>query len=72
MQYFPPAEREAFVAQLSDAGGAATAETPLAWLSMEYDAAMNKFVLRLTLWPGGEETLLALAHPHGRSVQWRG
>ncbi len=72
MQYFPAAEREAFIAQLSQAGAAATANTPLAWLRMEYDATMNEFVLRLTLWPDGEETLLALAHPHGRSVQWRG
>jgi hypothetical protein len=72
MQYFPPAEREAFIAALSQAGTAATTETPLAWLRMEYDAAMNEFVLRLTLWPDGEETLLALAHPHGRSIEWRG
>jgi hypothetical protein len=72
MQYFPVAEREAFIASLSQAGAAATAETPLAWLRMEYDTAMNEFVLRLTLWPGGEDTLLALAHPHGRSIAWRG
>ncbi len=72
MQYFPPAEQSAFIAALSRAGAAATANTPLAWLRMELDVAMKEFALRLTLWPGGEETLLALAHPHGRSIEWRG
>jgi hypothetical protein len=71
MQYFPPAEQSAFIAALSRAGAAATANTPLAWLRMELDVAMKEFALRLTLWPGGEETLLALAHPHGRSIEWR-
>jgi hypothetical protein len=26
--------------------------------------------VRLTLWPGGEERLLARAHPHGAAVTW--
>jgi len=26
--------------------------------------------LRLTLWPGGEDRLLAHVHPHGASVSW--
>jgi hypothetical protein len=26
--------------------------------------------LTLTLWPGGETRTLAVAHPHGRWVQW--
>ena len=72
MQYFPPAERTAFVDAQNHAGEKATAETPIAWLRMEHDPLMDEFALRLTLWPDGEETLLALAHPHGRAVQWRG
>lgn len=72
MQYFPEAERRAFIDVLSHAGEKATAQAPLAWLRMEHDAVMDEFALRLTLWPDGEETLLALAHPHGRAVQWRG
>ncbi len=71
MQYFPEAERAAFVDALTQAGAAATGETPLAWLRLEHDALMDDFALRLTLWPGGEERLLAIAHPHGRAVQWR-
>ena len=72
MQYFGEAERVAFLTALARAGAAATYETPIAWLRLEHDALMDDFSLRLTLWPGGEETLLALAHPHGRSVGWRG
>jgi hypothetical protein len=28
--------------------------------------------LRLTYWPGGEESLLAHVHPHGAKVSWLG
>jgi hypothetical protein len=72
MQYFPDAERAAFIDWISRAGKSATAQAPVAWLRMEHEAPLDEFTLRLSLWPGGEETLLALAHPHGRSVQWRG
>jgi hypothetical protein len=72
MQYFTEVERAAFMAALSEAGARATDQSPLAWLRLEHDALMDDFSLRLTLWPGGEDTLLAIAHPHGRSVQWRG
>jgi hypothetical protein len=72
LQYFSDSERTAFIEAISRAGETATQETPVAWLRMEHEAPLDEFTLRLTLWPGGEETLLALAHPHGRSVQWRG
>jgi hypothetical protein len=72
MQYFAEAERTAFIGALTGAGAVATAEKPMAWLRLEHDALMDDFSLRLTLWPSGEETLLAIAHPHGRAVQWRG
>lgn len=71
MQYFPEAERTTFIDALARAGAAATVDRPLAWLRLEHDALTDDFSLRLTLWPGGEETLLAIAHPHGRAVQWR-
>jgi hypothetical protein len=28
--------------------------------------------VRLTLWPGGEERILAQAHPHAAKIRWRG
>jgi hypothetical protein len=72
MQYFTKGERAAFLATLAKAGTTAERRAPIAWLRFEHDALMDDFCLRLTLWPGGEETLLALAHPHGSSVDWRG
>jgi hypothetical protein len=32
---------------------------------------MATMEVRLTLWPGGEERVLAEVHPHGAWVQWR-
>jgi hypothetical protein len=72
MQYFSEEQKSAFVGALESAGAGATAETPLAWLRLEHESLADQFALRLTLWPGGEETLLAFAHPHGRAVKWLG
>ncbi len=72
MQYIAEAERNACIDAIVNAGEAATSGAPVAWLRMEHDAMMDDFALRLTLWPGGQETLLALAHPHGRAVRWQG
>ena len=50
---------------LSDAGA------PLAWLRME-GTRLDDAELRLTLWPGGEDRLLAHVHWHGAWVRWSG
>jgi len=70
---YPPAEIQARIrAAIAAAGAAATAEAPLAWLSMEPDPEnlAGAMEVRLTLWPGGEDRLLARVHPHGASVAW--
>lgn len=54
-------------AHLSRVGAAARSDAPLAWLRFEIADPPE---LRLTLWPSGEETLLARAHPHGAWVHW--
>jgi hypothetical protein len=41
---------------------------PLAWLRLEPGEEMAE--LRLTIWPGGNETLLAKSGYHGRPVTW--
>jgi hypothetical protein len=71
LQYFDDEERRAFIEALAAAGAAATAERPLAWLRLEYEEDSRHFILRLTTWPGGEERLLAHAHPHGSWVHWK-
>ena len=70
-QYMPPASQSGLIEALAGFGAEATPDAPLAWLRMEpardSPAVME---LRLTLWPGGEERLLATAHPHGAWVEW--
>jgi hypothetical protein len=62
MQYLPAAERERFERVLQKASG------PLAWLRMEPGEELTE--LKLTLWPGGEERLLARAGYHGDPLEW--
>ena len=63
MQYLPEDARAAFRDVVASAGA-----EPRAWLRFEPEDA--DFVLRLTTWPGGEERVLAKAHPHGYDVEW--
>jgi hypothetical protein len=58
---------------LAAAGGRATPDAPLAWLRLEptKPEGGGRFLVHLTTWPGGEERLLAEAHPHGPPVRWR-
>jgi hypothetical protein len=69
IEYLSAEERGRFEAALAGAGEQATAEAPLAWLRME--PAGEVADLRLTLWPDGEELLLAETGYHGDPVVWR-
>jgi hypothetical protein len=51
------------------AGEKATANAPIAWLRMEPAGEMAD--LRLRLWPGGEDEVLAEVGYHGRPIRWR-
>jgi hypothetical protein len=68
MQYLDVDERERFERSLCDTGAAAAPTAPLAWLRME--PAGEHTEVRLTLWPGGEERVLARAGYHGDPVEW--
>ncbi len=72
MQYFAPDDAAEFAAVLADAGARATRSAPLAWLRLEPNSAteLTHAELRLTLWPAGEEQLLAYAGFHGAPVEW--
>lgn len=65
--YLPEDSRNRIRGHLSRAGAVASSDAPLAWLRFELADPPE---LRLTLWPSGEETLLARAHPHGTWVRW--
>jgi hypothetical protein len=69
MQYLDRGERGDFEAALREAGAYSTTAQPLAWLRME-PADPNDTEVRLTLWPGGEERVLAYAGYHGDPVRW--
>jgi hypothetical protein len=68
MQYLDEGERERFQRALASAGAGATAAAPVAWLRME--PAGDQTEVRLTVWPGGDERLLARAGYHGDPVEW--
>lgn len=72
-QYIPADERAATTAAIEAAGAEASAEAPLAWVSLEANRDTHRHELRVRYWPGGEaEHLLGTAHPHGAWVEWEG
>jgi hypothetical protein len=68
--YLSEAERLRVSAIIESAGAHATRAAPLAWLRFDLLGAHMPEV-RLRLWPGGEDVLLATADPHGRWVTWK-
>lgn len=72
-QYLSGPTRRAVVGALEEAGARASAHAPLAWARLEPNA-QHYFPaeLRLTMWPGGRERLLATAGFHLGSVTWTG
>jgi hypothetical protein len=69
MQYLSSEECGNFQAAVREAGDESTAAGPLAWLRME-PADLSETEVRLTLWPGGRERVLAYAGYHGNPVRW--
>jgi hypothetical protein len=65
--YLSEFERAELAATIAAAGARASAAAPLAWLRLEGSGEMAE--LRLTIWPGGEEQLLARAGFHGDPVE---
>jgi hypothetical protein len=53
---------------IRQAAEAVTPRSPLAWLRLE--PAARRFEVRLRLWPGGEDRLLATTEGDGRAVTW--
>jgi hypothetical protein len=77
MQYIAPAERQAIKAQMMAAGARASADRPLAWMSLEWNQPRTDVLLRLTQWCGndadstaGHSRVLATAHPYGKWINW--
>jgi hypothetical protein len=67
-QYLSSSDRARFKRVMNAAGRAATPHRPLAWL--RFEPARNIAEVRLQLWPGGKERLLARSGFHGKPVYW--
>jgi hypothetical protein len=72
LQYLSSEGRKAVTDLMAAAGKRATKTRPLAWISFEWAADRSKVQLSLTLWPTGETQQLALCHPYGAWIKWRG
>ncbi len=73
LQYAPEATASRIAAHAARVGAAATDRSPFAWLRFEADPAYaERASLRLTLWPGGGERVLALGDTHGEKLHWLG
>ncbi|MDQ3570727.1 MAG: DUF2332 domain-containing protein [Actinomycetota bacterium] len=70
MQYLGDHERQRIDELVAEAGSASRSSAPLARLAMEPRGELAD--VRLCLWPGGEERLVARAGYHGRPVHWHG
>ena len=72
-QYLPAETQAGLKAEIERIGDTATPDAPFAWLAMEPTPGdMIVMQIRLRLWPGGEERILAQTHPHGSTVRWLG
>lgn len=70
LQYLPLDRRRRLRAAIEHAGRRATADAPIAWLRME--PAGDRAELRLGLWPGDVDEVLATAGFHGHPIWWCG
>ena len=70
-QYIPDDQQAAINAAMAQAAQSASAERPLAWVTLETNRETFRHELHVRHWPGGgEPVLLACAHPHGAWVEW--
>jgi len=71
LQYLEAEVRDRLLATIAQAGAAAGADAPLAWLRMEPESTLaSDMEVRLVTWPGGRDRRLATTHPHGAWVRW--
>lgn len=72
-QYMPAESQAALRQAIENIASTATSDAPIAWLRMEPPPEnMAIMEVRLTMWPGGEERVLAVVHAHGASASWTG
>ena len=71
-QYLPEPVADRIRAAMAAAGARATAERPLAWVSMEPDRSLGHQVIRMRGWPGDDGwRVLGTAHAHAAWIDSR-
>jgi len=68
-RYFPVETQRRIEEHMEARGARASAQSPLAWLRYELIDKAPGSCLTLKSWPGGQETVLAYAQPHGRKIE---
>ncbi|MDB5715507.1 MAG: hypothetical protein JWO15_2904 [Sphingomonadales bacterium] len=69
-QYLPAETQQRITAAMGLAGAAATTERPLAWIAFEADRELKQHTVRLRIWPGDIDAVVAIAHPHASWIVW--
>jgi hypothetical protein len=73
-QYLSQDERKTVWEGLTELGAAASSTSRLAHLRLEPQrrsaGADHEFLVRLRTWPGGDDRVLGVAHPHGIPTTW--
>jgi hypothetical protein len=67
-QYISESEQQRIIAIIQEAGKRASDEAPVAWLRMEGNN--NTFEIRLRIYPGFTEQIIATSRAHAPSVHW--
>ena len=72
LEYLTESDRLTVLDPIARAGDRATLDRPLAWIGFEWTPQRSEVRLSLTCWPTGETRVLALCHPYGDWIDWRG
>lgn len=72
-QYITSDQQQHIIGAMEDAGRNATADRPLAWISLEANRTLLHHELIVRHWPSAPEPhMLAQAHSHGGWISWQG
>jgi hypothetical protein len=69
--YLSAGTKERLKTAIRSAGANATADAPIAWLSVEPDRIDGSAAIRATIWPDGTTHHLGRADHHGRWTRWQ-
>lgn len=69
-QYLPKVTQQKIIDLIKKASQAASEERSLAYLTFEAGTSLYSMTLKLKIWPGENEQILANCHPHATTIDW--